>query len=321
VKYSAQAVSAAIGHRVSVRIHSDNGYQDLLGVLEAPDSIRKRDGSLAHFDPRLVYAWRKVESISEVGKGLPLSLRIKAIELAAFGTWLPRHYEEWGSWHLRIDAGITKRANSILVLGDPHNSQNLEIENKIARAQKLFDQSRVPLVFMIPQPLGEKTQEFLLSNNWQITGEIFTLIGDATLIAPLDETIAVEVSDHPSSEWLAVEGDYALHDLFRRTPAFYISLRKAGVVVARGRIGFENSWGILTRIFVVENERGKKYGEAILRAAADIARSQEVRQLALHVDAENFAANSLYTKNGFRRHHSVHFYERVPDVLPVIGCC
>ena len=108
MKYSAQAVSAAIGHRVSVRLRSDNGYQDLLGVLEAPDAIRKRDGSLAHFDPRLVYAWRKVESISEVGKGLPLSLRIKTIELAASHTWLPRHYEEWGSWHLRIDAGITK---------------------------------------------------------------------------------------------------------------------------------------------------------------------------------------------------------------------
>ena len=333
MKNSVEELNSALGQRVSVRIQINGGYQDFLGVLEAPGEIRKKDGSLAQFDQSSIYAWRIVEPITEVGKGSPLSLRIREIELAAFHTWLPRFTQERGPWQIRIDSGITKRANSVLVLGDPANNSEHTLQQEIQDAQKLFSQSGLPLVFMVPTPLGGRTEEFLRQNNWETNGEILTMIGDADVITPADENFHLEVLDNPSAEWLELESDQGLQELFTRTPASYISITQQSAsrnaflnqengheqdndheqdkneILARGRIGFDNSWGILTRVFVKESSRGQGLGETIVRAAADIARRRNIRQLALHVDADNVSAIALYSKLGFRKHHVVRFYQ------------
>ena len=327
MKNSVEELNSALGQRVSVRIQINGGYQDFLGVLEAPGEIRKKDGSLAQFDQSSIYAWRIVEPITEVGKGSPLSLRIREIELAAFHTWLPRFTQERGPWQIRIDSGITKRANSVLVLGDPVNNSKHTLQQEIQDAQKLFSQSGLPLVFMVPTPLGGRTEEFLRQNNWETNGEILTMIGDADVITPPHENFHLEVLDNPSAEWLELESDQGLHELFTRTPASYISItqqsasrnaflnqenghdKEMNEILARGRIGFDNSWGILTRVFVKESSRGQGLGETIVRAAADIARRRNIRQLALHVDADNVSAIALYSKLGFRKHHVVRFYQ------------
>jgi GNAT superfamily N-acetyltransferase len=247
--------------------------------------------------------------------------------LAAFHTWLPRFTQERGPWQIRIDSGITKRANSVLVLGDPVNNSEHTLQQEIQEAQKLFSQSGLPLVFMVPTPLGERTEKFLRQHNWETDGEILTMIGDADAITPSDGNFHLEVLDIPSAEWLELENDQGLHELFTRTPASYISItqqsasrnaflnqenghdKEKNEILARGRIGFDNSWGILTRVFVKESSRSQGLGETIVRAAADIARSRNIRQLALHVDADNVSAIALYSKLGFRKHHGVRFYQ------------
>jgi ribosomal-protein-alanine N-acetyltransferase len=65
----------------------------------------------------------------------------------------------------------------------------------------------------------------------------------------------------------------------------------------------------VTRVFVKESSRGQGLGETIVRAAADIAQRRNIRQLALHVDADNVSAIALYSKLGFRKHHVVRFYQ------------
>ena len=162
---------------------------------------------------------------------------------------------------------------------------------------------------MVPAPLGERTEAFLRQKNWEADGEILTMIGDAAVVTPLDDNFTIEVRDEPSADWLELESDHGLHELFIRTPASYISISQKEKVVARGRIGFDDSWGILTRIFVSESSRGQGLGETIVRAAADIARRRRIYQLALHVDSENVSAISLYSKLGFRKHHVVRFYQ------------
>jgi RimJ/RimL family protein N-acetyltransferase len=309
VKNSVEELNSALGQRVSVRIQINGGYQDFLGVLEAPGEIRKKDGSLAQFDQSSIYAWRVVEPITEVGKGLPLSLRIREIELAAFHTWLPRFTQERGPWQIRIDSGITKRANSVLVLGDPVINSEFTLQDEIQKVQKIYSQSGLPLVFMVPTPLGERTEEFLRQNNWKTDGEILTMIGDADAISPPDEKFHLEVIDNPSADWLELERDQELQELFTRTPASYISISQKDKVVARARIGFDNSWGILTRVFVNESSRGQGLGETIVQAAANIARRRNIRQLALHVDVDNVSAIALYSKLGFRKHHVARFYQ------------
>ena len=50
-----------IGKRVSIRLHDpQGGFRDLLGTLEEVDAVRKKDGTLAKFDPRSIFVWKVV---------------------------------------------------------------------------------------------------------------------------------------------------------------------------------------------------------------------------------------------------------------------
>jgi hypothetical protein len=50
-----------IGKRVSIRLHDpQGGFRDLLGTLEALDTVRKKDGTLAKFDPESIFIWKVV---------------------------------------------------------------------------------------------------------------------------------------------------------------------------------------------------------------------------------------------------------------------
>ena len=54
-----------IGKRLTIRLFLDEGgFRDLLGYLESPTAIRKKDGSLAEFDPAHIFVWRVVEPVA-----------------------------------------------------------------------------------------------------------------------------------------------------------------------------------------------------------------------------------------------------------------
>jgi hypothetical protein len=50
-----------IGSRVSIRLHDpEGGYRDVLGTLETLTTVRKKDGTLATFDPMAIALWKVV---------------------------------------------------------------------------------------------------------------------------------------------------------------------------------------------------------------------------------------------------------------------
>lgn len=50
-----------IGLRVSIRLFDDEGgFRDLLGRLETPTQVRKKDGTLREFDPLKIFLWKVV---------------------------------------------------------------------------------------------------------------------------------------------------------------------------------------------------------------------------------------------------------------------
>ena len=52
---------AEVGLRVSIRLFEPaGGFRDILGELESPETVRKKDGSLADFDPRQIFVWKVV---------------------------------------------------------------------------------------------------------------------------------------------------------------------------------------------------------------------------------------------------------------------
>lgn len=50
-----------IGKRVSIRLRDpQGGFRDLLGTLEALDMVRKKDGTIAKFEPSAIFLWKVV---------------------------------------------------------------------------------------------------------------------------------------------------------------------------------------------------------------------------------------------------------------------
>jgi hypothetical protein len=53
-----------VGQRLSIRLfdseHLSGGFRDLLGYLESPTTIRKKDGTLVEFDPTRIFIWKVV---------------------------------------------------------------------------------------------------------------------------------------------------------------------------------------------------------------------------------------------------------------------
>jgi hypothetical protein len=49
------------GQKVSIRLFEpEGGFRDLLGILESPTTVRKKDGSIHSFEHRRVFAWKVV---------------------------------------------------------------------------------------------------------------------------------------------------------------------------------------------------------------------------------------------------------------------
>ncbi|MEN9325520.1 MAG: hypothetical protein RL414_1274 [Actinomycetota bacterium] len=53
---------ADVGKKVTVRLHDEaSSFRDILGVLESPTTIRKKNGELVEFDPRTIALWKAIE--------------------------------------------------------------------------------------------------------------------------------------------------------------------------------------------------------------------------------------------------------------------
>lgn len=56
-----QPSAVNIGQRVSIRMHDpEGGFRDILGTLESIDEVRKKDGTLVKFDPKMIALWKVV---------------------------------------------------------------------------------------------------------------------------------------------------------------------------------------------------------------------------------------------------------------------
>ena len=59
--YQSPPSQSEIGLRVSIRLFGDEGgFRDLLGRLETPTQVRKKDGTLREFDPLKIFLWKVV---------------------------------------------------------------------------------------------------------------------------------------------------------------------------------------------------------------------------------------------------------------------
>ncbi len=292
-----------VGQRMTVRMHDpDGGYRDILGVLESPGSIRKRDGSLVNFDPDRIALWRKIEPrVDRAGKGSPLSLRIDEIERAASATWPAAEQVPLGDWVLRATGKYTMRANSALALGDPH----VEISQAIDKVVAFYQERNLTPTIHVALPTYVELDALLADKGWTEKIVVHVMVADIHATAILNDGLGHwEFASEPSDEWINLQKDEGAKEIMKRYPAIYAGLRVDGELVAVGRAANVEKWTVLTRLFVRPDFRGKGLGKDLVAQLLSAAEKVGATKALLQVDSKNANAIALYKKMGFTLHHA-----------------
>lgn len=312
-----------VGHRVTVRFRDpDGGFRDVIGTLESATTIRKRDGTLVEFNPCDIAVWRLITPPSNrAGTGSPLSLRIRDIELAANATWLAKEQVKLGDWILRASGKFTKRANSVLAIGNPETT----ISEAIEEVKTFYRMRILTPTFHIALPTYAELGRTLEERHWQSDNTVNVMVADIDEVAQIsllnNSTVEkIEISDTPSKEWISLQNDQGVLEIMTRSPARYAAFRKNGKIQGVARASNYEKWTVLTRLYVRPDERGKGLGRDLISTLLLDAQNLGASKVALQVDSRNLAAIGLYEKMGFRRHHTYKYYSYSIE-KPTSGGC
>lgn len=307
-----------VGRRLTVRMHDpEGGYRDILGVLESPTSIRKRDGSVVNFDPSQIFLWRKIEPRTDrAGKGSPLSLRIDEIERAASATWPAAEQVRMGDWILRATGKFTMRANSALALGDPH----IEISDAIDKVVAFYQERNLTPTIHVALPTYVELDALLADKGWAEKIIVHVMVADIHSGEVINDQLGQwEFAREPSNEWIGLQRDEGTIEIMKSYPAIYGGLRVEGRLIAVGRAANYEKWTVLTRLFVHPDFRGKGLGKDLVTQLLNAANKEGATKALLQVDSKNANAIALYKKMGFTLHHAYKY--RLFTLQPTISQC
>ncbi|HSA53126.1 MAG TPA: GNAT family N-acetyltransferase, partial [Yinghuangia sp.] len=174
-----------VGKRVSVRrTLAPNGtpgtgrteYGDVVGELtswaDGVLTITRKDGSVARVAERSLVAGKVVPPVPVRG---PSALPVEVLQAASDRAWPATEYAQLGGWRLRAAAGFTRRANSVLPLGDP----GMPPDEAVATAEEWYTARELPAYFQVP--VGSGTDVFLAAAGW--AEEALTIVQTARLAA------------------------------------------------------------------------------------------------------------------------------------------
>lgn len=293
----AQISESDIGKRVTIRLHDNPGYRDIVGHLISPSSLKNRHGEIVQFDPSQIFIWREIKEVTRTAtSGAPFSIRVNELEQIANKTWQAKEQEQHGSWLFRADVGVTRRANSALVLGNGN-----QIEQMATQMISWYQNRQLnPTISLVPELHRELDSE--------LDRRGFKKLLDLDVMVKEGEESKVDfeylVDIKPDQSWLAVHGDQLIEPLLKRSESKYLKIIESGELVAIGRTSFTEDWAVLSRIWVDENSRGKGFGRKILQA---LEAESGGRKLALQVSSTNSSAISLYESAGYLLHHTGRF--------------
>lgn len=298
-----------VGSRVSLRLHEpQGGYRDLLGTLESPNSVQKRDGSLVHFDPSQISIWKVVlPKLWPAGTGAPIGYRIAELEAAAEDTWIADEIQDRGNWRYRISSGFTFRANSVRPFGTPGFGEPTgELPMAIADVVKKYSEEHLIPAFHISLPTYLALDQVLAAAGWLIAVDAQVMVADsAPVLASCQKNIGqVQYFDFPAPDWLAVQGEVRGANIMNRFPANYVAIKIDDQLVAAGRVAVSNGWAILTRLFVRPEFRGRGLSKVVIR---ELLQRSGAAKVMLQVDIENEVAIKLYERIGLRHHHNYRY--------------
>ncbi|MER5556505.1 GNAT family N-acetyltransferase [Streptomyces sp. NPDC002793] len=315
---------ADVGKRVSVRClvgASGEGskFTDTVGVLTSWDdgmlSVTTKRGDRVRVAESALVAGKVVPPAPARRRGPAASFQELALVTAR--AWPPVESELLGDWQLRAAGGFTRRANSVLPLGDP----GLPLGEALQRVRRWYGERGLPALVQASTG-AEGTQERLCAgleeHGWrrEVTAEV--RIAALAPIGDLDADIsAVRTARGTDASWLAryqrsaTPGPEVLKVLAGGPSVWFASVPgddPAGVPAAIGRCVVDGRWAGFMAVEVSPEYRRRGLATAVMTALARTALDEGASAAWLQVEADNEGARALYDGMGFATHHHYHHF-------------
>ncbi|EFL34650.1 acetyltransferase [Streptomyces viridochromogenes DSM 40736] len=317
--------TADVGKRVSVRSlieHAAPGekFTDTVGVLTSWDKgvllITRKDGQSVRIAESTLVAGKVVPSVPARRRG-PAASYDELARVAA-RAWRPVESERLGEWELRAASGFTRRANSVLPLGDP----GVPLDEALGAVRRWYDDRGLP-AYVQTATGAEGTQELLCAElearGWvrEVTAEMW--IGPLAPVADRAEPSGVVLSRDADEAWLARYqrkgvSEVALRVLGSGPSVWFATVPGAAgaAPAAVGRCVVDGRWAGFAAVEVDPALRRQGLGTAVMAALARQALDEGASAAWLQVEDENEGARALYAGLGFAAHHAYHHY-RAPE--------
>lgn len=310
---------ADVGKRVSVRrvaeiIGGRPVFTDAVGVLTSWSHgvlmITRRGGEVVRIPEESLVAGKVVPDAPARRRrpGVPAATARELQETAARG-WPAVETERLGGWVLRCSKGFTRRANSVLPLGDP----GIPLDAALERVTAWYgERGLVPYVQVVEAPLAAALEE----RGWP--SEAYTSLLTAPLAPVADGPGAerVTLSREADEAWLAryrrtgEAGQEAVKVLTGGPSVWFATVPGSGPEeppAAIGRCVVDGPWAGFAAVEVDPAHRREGLATAVMAALARQAVDEGAGGAYLQVEEDNGGALALYDRMGFTVHHRYHY--------------
>ncbi|MFJ2232361.1 GNAT family N-acetyltransferase [Streptomyces sp. NPDC087859] len=321
--------AADVGKRVSVRRMNDPAvpgekFTDTVGVLASWDGgvllITRKGGETVHIAESSLVAGKVVPSAPARRRGPSATYQ----ELAHVSTraWRPVESERLGEWELRAASGFTRRANSVLPIGDP----GIPLDGALEAVRRWYGERGLP-AYIQTATGAEGTQELLCAElerrGWtrEVTAELW--IGALAPIADRAEADEVLLARDADEAWLARYqrkgvSEVALKVLGSGPSVWFATVpgsSDGAAPAAIGRCVVDGRWASFSAVEVDPEQRRRGLATTVMAALARRALDEGASAAWLQVESDNTGARALYAGMGFAAHHAYHHYREpaVPD--------
>ncbi|GLX51588.1 N-acetyltransferase [Streptomyces hygroscopicus subsp. hygroscopicus] len=316
---------ADVGKRVSVRRLSEPGaarekFTDTVGVLTSWDHgvlmITQRGGTSVRFQETSLVAGKVVPAAPARRRG-PAASYEELARVASRG-WRPVESERLGEWELRAAGGYTRRANSVLPLGDP----GCPLDAALTAVRRWYGERGLP-AYVQAATGAEGTQELLCAElerrGWarEVTTEVWT--GALVPLADRAGDAEVVLTREADEAWLARYqrkgvSEVALRVLTGGPSVWFASVPGAAgaAPAAIGRCVVDGRWAGFAAVEVAPERRRQGLATEVMAALARRALDEGASAAWLQVETDNEPAKAMYAGLGLTRHHAYHHF-REPE--------
>lgn len=289
-------------------------FTDTVGVLTSWDDgvllITRKSGESVRIPESSLVAGKVVPAAPARRRG-PAASYAELAQVAA-RAWRPVESERLGEWELRAAAGFTRRANSVLPLGDP----GMPLDEALAAVRRWYGERGLP-AYVQTATGGEGTQELLCAElerrGWvrEVTAELWT--GALAPVADRAEGAGVVLSRQADEAWLARYqrkgvSEVALKVLGSGPSVWFATVPGDGAPAAIGRCVVDGRWASFAAVEVDPALRRRGLATTVLAALARRALDEGASAAWLQVEEDNAGARALYAGTGFAAHHAYHHY-------------